>query len=84
MEYCLPTTPYGHPFVPVAVTPGSVEPTQFPPHMSAGQLVKIYAEPGTQVIVSAYRQFNDPIYSDELPEDHMIFSISGYLEDIPQ
>lgn len=84
VQHCLPTTPYGHSYVPIAVVSGSEEPVQFAPHMSAGQLVKIYAEPGTQVVVSANRQFKDPISSDDLPEDHMIFSISGYLEDIPQ
>lgn len=84
VEHCLPSTPYGHSFIPIAVGPGSEQLKNFPAWMSAGQAVKIYAGPGTHVFVKAYRQNKDRLNWVDLPDENIVFSFSGYLEDILQ
>jgi hypothetical protein len=86
VEHCLPSTPYGHPFIPIAVNPDGTGDgaRNFPARMSAGQVVKIYADPGTLVYVYAYRQIQGLLHWEDYPEERMQFSFSGYLEDIPQ
>ncbi|MDQ7788308.1 MAG: hypothetical protein RDU01_11955 [Thermodesulfovibrionales bacterium] len=77
VEHWLPTTPYGHPFV-QDIEQQSKNPPAF---MSAGQRVQLYGDPGSEVVVGAYRQhnLNEPLAwnYDEL----ITFSFSGYLVD---
>jgi len=85
VEHYLPSTPYGHPFIPIQVNPEGIinnEPTNFPSYMSAGQRMQIYAEPGTTVLVEADRQIQGLLNFENYPEEYMQFSFSGYLLDI--
>lgn len=83
VTYYLPTTPYGH--YKMAIESGDSDQLPNPKaFMSAGQSVKIYAEPGTEVLAGAIRQ-NQGIQSVlDYPEEYMSFSFSGYLVDVAQ
>jgi hypothetical protein len=78
VEHLLPTTMYGH----YGIVNNSGNVTNPPAFMSAGQRVQIYADPGTEVLVGAYRQ-NQAIASLlEYSDEYITFSVSGYLVDI--
>jgi hypothetical protein len=83
VDHRLPTTQYGH--YKMAIENSNSDQLPNPKaFMSAGQSVKIYAEPGTEVLAGAYRQ-NQGIQSVlDYPEEYMSFSFSGYLVDAAQ
>jgi hypothetical protein len=80
VDHCLPSTPYGH--YNIAIEADTSQLPNPKAYMSAGQTVKIYAEPGTNVMASAWRQNQAIMNATEYPTDeYMYFSFSGYLID---
>jgi hypothetical protein len=81
VDHWLPTTPYGH--SQMSIGSDTTQSSLNPAFISAGQIVKIYADPGTDVIAGAIRQ-NQAISSFmNYPEEYIYFSFSGYLESLP-
>lgn len=81
VDHCLPTTPYGH--YKIAIESDTNQLPNPEAFMTAGQRVQIYAEPGTNVMASAWRQNQAIMNAWEYPTDeYMYFSFSGYLVDI--
>lgn len=76
----LPTTPYGH--YKMAIESDIDQPSNPKAIMSAGQMVKLYAEPGVKVQVVAQRQNQAIMSNSDFPDEYMYFSFSGYIEDI--
>lgn len=81
VDHWLPTTQYGH----YKLAIESADSGQLPnpkAFMSAGQSMKIYAEPGTEVLAGAIRQNQGILSAWDYPEEYMSFSFSGYLVDV--
>jgi hypothetical protein len=88
VEHWLPTTPYGHPEVHGGIEIATI--TNPPAFISAGQKVQIYADPGTEVVVTVFRSKNTSDGTSLLYnhwsynyDEYMYFSFSGYLLDAP-
>jgi hypothetical protein len=82
VHHWLPTTPYGH--SQMSIGSDTTQSSLNPAFISAGQTVKIYAYPGTDVLAVALRQ-NQAISSFiNYPEEYIYFSFSGYLTDVAQ
>jgi hypothetical protein len=82
VDHWLPTTPYGH--SQMSIGSDTIQSSLNPAFISAGQTVRIYADPGTDVLGVALRQ-NQAISSFiNYPEEYIYFSFSGYLIDVAQ
>lgn len=80
VTHLLPSTPYGHDRIYGIDSSTQKNPQAF---MSAGQRVQLFAQPGTEVDVGAFRQNSKiPTVFDYDIDEWMIFSFSGYLVDI--
>jgi hypothetical protein len=80
VDHCLPSTPYGH--YKIAIESDTAQLPNPKAFMTAGQRVQVYAEPGTSVMASAWRQNQAIMNAWEYPiDEYMYFSFSGYLID---
>lgn len=72
ITHYLPVTPYGH----------SEKRKNAGAQISAGQRVQIYADPGTKVLVGAFRNMKKKLDPFTPAPDSMNFSLSGYAVDV--